>query len=424
MASLKIDLLPEPGSNKSKNIDAIQAQLRCLNRLCNPASGFTFLAKSICDGHYEVLTYLYKLDQYPYGFICPARITFIDMTKLLLWIPQNKYESVLEQVMTSLNKLDSLSICKGNMMRFRLVGPNCIKEACRICPSSGGLLGVIKESQLRLSQAYSASIGRRVTVSENQTSISFIYFNSAPKMIDIILPIKTKSKMVWYELIKNRAHLMGGMRDLELFSINHPEVSRHPWFCQLDSQPVSSSDQKVLADMLSLKDPSKAFVVGDEVFLDQLAHLGHHRGIEKLLSRYKDIIDINNALLNVEIRLQGGKGNVSKYDKLFIAAKDYLLKYRNNADDTDSDNNITRDTTIAATQDNGSLCGFIENGAYSMFSGCIRAYGVLRLSKLVELISAQPRLPLRFDKFDIRILVELRKSGNVLRIARLVPMQQ
>lgn len=407
----------------------VESTINSLNRLCNPATGFTFLAKSIQDGNYEVLSYIYTLDQYPLGFICPIRMTFLNKTTLLLWIPQAKFEMVLDQIKLALNcpsDVDEilLGLFRAKMMRFRLIGPKSYEEASRICPSTVDLRSKLN----KLSQSYQTSIGCRTTVvvEQHQTSITFIKYNSTPLMIDVTIPIKAKGKLIWYELIKNRSHLMGGMRDLELVSINHPEISRYPWFNQADSVVDDCVNRKkMIADILCKNgddSSSSAFVVRDEEFLDKLTHLGHYKSVLRLLDEYKNIIDIDNALLNVEIRLEG-KGNVNKYDRLFIAKKDYLERIvTRNKDDNGDDDDDDDDTVVANTI--GDCCGFIENGAFSMFTGCERAYGVLKLNRFVELISNQAKSPVKIDKFDMRVMVQLNKSGNKLCLARLVPMRQ
>lgn len=235
-----------------KDVLNYDQQLSQLNSMTESAAGFTFKAKALEQGNYEVCIHLYKRaiaemnasqeianghDDAPTlqaegtspdarEYLCPAiatlrcaRTTDAQCKKnpvVTLWIPRNRYAEVFDQ----LDKVRELS--KSNMFvkrmwpqdyaRIRLVGPKAREHALKLVADQQvkqAHLQAIKEVDLRLSRCPNLTIGRHM----RGKWLSVTYYSTKPQVVDIMLK-GSEGRKLWNGLIKNRAHLVGGYRDL------------------------------------------------------------------------------------------------------------------------------------------------------------------------------------------------------------------
>jgi len=198
----------------------LAVQLEQLNRISCPVSGFTFCAQSIEKGKYEVVVHLYKLDSLPREYICPAIVEIKgaqegdNMDPLLtMWIPRNNYQEILnylETISRDCTKQFKIStIYPRDWIRVRLIGPNARDECCKVALDKERHKAAIEDATLRLDQ-FGLTIGRHI----EEKSANFTYYNTDPIVADIVFK-KQAGRMLWHQLVKNKAHLVGGFRDLD-----------------------------------------------------------------------------------------------------------------------------------------------------------------------------------------------------------------
>lgn len=191
------------------------ATVERLNKLANSISGFTFSAISLESGRYEIAIHLFKSSadgQTAKGkrlHLCPALVNN-HKTHLLLWIPRLMVQQVQEQ----LEKIDvpfSLIMAR-DCVRIRLLGPESRSEAMKIAEDKNKHQDAIQDVDRRLlpSQEFGASIGRFI----RESNADFIYYQTKPVAVDVVFRNKA-GRMLWHQLVKNKAHLVGGKRDVD-----------------------------------------------------------------------------------------------------------------------------------------------------------------------------------------------------------------
>lgn len=188
-----------------------------LNEFCNSTSGFTFAARSLENGNYEVVIHLYEVSldeegKKQYDHVCPAFVSANVKGKTLsLWVPRvtaDMVENMLNDTQLAYEKLPP-----RETVRLRLVGPDARREAMKLATDPGAHESAITDTDRRLlrSQKFGLTIGRHV----EELNASFTYYQTDPQSVDLILRNKKAGRMMWHKLVKNRAHLVGGKRDVE-----------------------------------------------------------------------------------------------------------------------------------------------------------------------------------------------------------------
>lgn len=199
----------------------VEKQLEALNRLANQVSGFTFLARALEQGHYELVIHLYKPDSSWKEYICPALVSLYrpsvrsdDCARLTLWVPREKSQAVLEHLQAISDncekKFDIRMIKPADSIRIRLVGPNAHSEAAKIARGKVKHENAIKDAVMKLDSSFGLTIGRHL----EEKLASFTYYRTYPLIVDMVLN-SAEGRKLWYTLVKNKAHLVGGHRDIE-----------------------------------------------------------------------------------------------------------------------------------------------------------------------------------------------------------------
>lgn len=203
-------------------------QLNQLNRLSNVVSGFTFLARSLEGNRYEVVIHLYKPDsQEESDRICPSFVSIkvpksVDKLEkppsiLTMWIPRNHQDEVLKNLelisAECVKPFQVKVIPPQEWTRLRLIGPKARQESIRIAKEAKVHTAAGEEATMRLHKSLVDRIGRFV----EDDDANFTYYATSPLTVDIVFK-KKLGRMLWYKLIKTRAHLVGGYEDVtEIF---------------------------------------------------------------------------------------------------------------------------------------------------------------------------------------------------------------
>lgn len=204
-----------------KDVCDVEKQLEALNQLANQVSGFTFLARALEQGHYELVIHLYKPDSSWEEYVCPALVSLHrppsrsdDNARLTLWVPREKSRTVFEHLQAISDNcepnFDVRMIKPVDSIRIRLVGPNAHSEADKIATGKAKHENAIKDATMKLDTSFGLTIGRHL----EEKLASFTYYRTYPLIVDIVLRT-AKGRMLWHKFIKNKAHLVGGYRDIE-----------------------------------------------------------------------------------------------------------------------------------------------------------------------------------------------------------------
>lgn len=179
--------------------------------------------------------------------------------QLTLWVPREKVKDVTNHLMIiaeqlNENKFVLKKISPSEETRVRLVGPDAWTQAVRVSEHLSDDSDTVKidatktnpvkpskasqtdmkvgedcdplrpihtnaqdDASQRLGSAndykgssFGLTIGRYV----EEKFVDFIYYNTEPRVVDLIFKTK-KGRHLWYQLVKNKAHLVGGYRDLD-----------------------------------------------------------------------------------------------------------------------------------------------------------------------------------------------------------------
>lgn len=205
-----------------KESSTLGNQLENLNKFTFNVSGFTFCAKSLERNNYETAIHLYRLGTSPREYLCYSLVSLSENERknesseqtLTLWVPRAESEEVfetLELISKECNKEFSVKkIYPRDWVRIRLVGPEARDEAMKIANNVAEHKSASDDADMRLNLSLGLTIGRYL----EEKSTSFTYYHTKPNTVDVVFKSK-EGKMLWYKLIKNKAHLVGGYRDLD-----------------------------------------------------------------------------------------------------------------------------------------------------------------------------------------------------------------
>lgn len=200
-----------------------------LNKLTDETSGFTFCAQAIEAKNYEVCLHLYEpSSQQEQGaerkYLGPAFVSFSDAVrekdtaKLRIWVCRGIINQVMQHVDSILSCLSDLKmpvsakkIPPSEIIRIRMIGQNAYDELSKVITDQNSHKAATEAAERRLPTQLGASIGRCLKDSDH---MHLIYFNTHPRCVDLVLS-QRQGKLLWHKLIKNKAHLVGGYRDVE-----------------------------------------------------------------------------------------------------------------------------------------------------------------------------------------------------------------
>lgn len=195
------------------NLPYETATLDLLNKLTLSIAGFTFSARSLESGKYEVAVHLFELTEgksKDREHICPALVSNRD-THLLLWVPREKLLNVKTQL--DLIEVPYDIIMPHKCVRIRLLGPDSHTEAAKISEDAEKLKEAVEDVDRRLGRTrdFGVSIGRLV----QEKDIDLVYYQTKPRSVDLVLRDRP-GRLLWHKLVKNKAHLVGGWRDVNV----------------------------------------------------------------------------------------------------------------------------------------------------------------------------------------------------------------
>lgn len=203
----------------TKNASLFAAQLSQVNRLTNHVTGFTFGAKALEKGRYEVAVHLYKPESNLQEYICSALVNFKKSNKqspkpkFVLWLPRQHYQEVYKYLKCLSDELEEGFSVEGiyprDCVRVKLLGPDSHAEAAKIICNKNNHKLVNEDIERRLGSSFGTSLGRLI----EEPNATFTYYNTKPQTVDIVLKTR-EGRLLWHKLVKNKAHLVGGSRDL------------------------------------------------------------------------------------------------------------------------------------------------------------------------------------------------------------------
>lgn len=208
-------LIPLRINFKKQNLDD---DLDYLNRLTKEVSGFTFCAQSLIKGQYEIVIHMFNPDTNEY--ICPAFTNLHGANvkqpncEITLWVPRNKFQEIYNNLIVISEQFNREyqidQVYPKDWTRVRLVGPSAHEQALKISESQKIHKSAILDVKKKLNLSFGLTIGRFV----EEKVANFIYYYTKPTVVDIVFK-GPEGRMLWHKLIKNKAHLVGGHRDID-----------------------------------------------------------------------------------------------------------------------------------------------------------------------------------------------------------------
>lgn len=180
-------------------------------------------------------------------------------TRLIMWVPKEKLRDLVDYLNHIAEHMEEKKftvskILPSEQTRIRLVGPDAWTQAVKVSSETAPLAGQPTAIETKLSttkldakpecqvdvpnesiettsahylaqgdasqrlgsandyrgSSFGLTIGRYV----EEESVDFIYYNTEPKVVDLIFKGK-RGRLLWHILVKNKAHLVGGYRDLD-----------------------------------------------------------------------------------------------------------------------------------------------------------------------------------------------------------------
>ena len=213
LIAIKLDL---GNPQKASLID----QLTKLNSLAEEPSGFTFCAISLERCNYELTIKLFDKRN---AYICDALVhldNYHDQKRpafLTMWVPILHHKIIIDRlkvISTECSREFKTQLVMPNeWVRIRLVGQDSREIAQKLGKDKELHDNAVYDADFRCKSFLKFHLGRHI---EEQV-VNFTYFNTQPRAVDIVLKGK-EGRLLWYDMIKNKSHLVGGFRDFTRLS--------------------------------------------------------------------------------------------------------------------------------------------------------------------------------------------------------------
>lgn len=378
---------------------------------------------------------------------CLAPVGLLQPSETSIWlsIPAD-YHSSLNQ---KLNKLFSginlkFTTYENQFERFRLVGPKSSKYLELLLNNSS----TKQPDDIRLTSLFSSEPPNHkafrviesskfiATAGKWPDSVTILVKDNEKRILDVLVP-RRMAKRFWYNLVKNKSHLVGGKVDQEYFALQNDLVT-YPSIGFLDL-PVHKDSAKfrLLKAILELKFSEthgqadeverQADEVGETPNGDQteISSIRDHPQVLRLpsfLSLCESPIENADAIKRlystvdqqsfVNVKLQAvKKGAIDDGDLIYLPSAEDLLALRQTANLSKEERfawELVGDAapvervklkklevgdaadsaalTCALKQSSRPVIGVVEIGRFSLKSGKSEAFGTICTGHLVELI--------------------------------------
>lgn len=188
-----------------------------MNRITTEPTGFTFCALALERCRYEIvikllidgheISILASLDNYS-DSKQPASLT--------LWVPVIHHQIICDRLKEISKECTKEFVVETIMpkycTRIRLLGPDARTEALKVCENRDLHNIAIDDAIKRCKCSFGFEIGRHI----KDTNAEFTYYNTKPEAVDISFK-GVKGRLLYYQLVKHKAHLVGGKRDHDQF---------------------------------------------------------------------------------------------------------------------------------------------------------------------------------------------------------------
>ncbi|KAF7487789.1 hypothetical protein SSS_10851 [Sarcoptes scabiei] len=329
--------------------------------------------RDIPDGN--ILTiHLHQPGKYPDCLIGPCRIIKMNRgKKFLLMI----HILVCEELISKFNENHQMSYEILECSQIQLFGKESLKRIKNKVLSKFQLEGVpfdqfqffdIK-NQIKLDgwEEFLTKINRP---NEESIAIKRIIISNSIESLTIIVPRQILRK-VWNSINFNMAHLVGGIRDLEVMTLNFSS-SFFPNIGYLDC--ISNRSTLINYPLLN---GQKIHIVRNQKFIQELIDQNYN-----LLTIKKFVNETQSSSIDsfVQIVLKYLKGKPKKMDKILLPntqKSSTIIKFMKIENlENFIDKNEANDTVI----------GYVEYGCFDMNFARCRAFGIISLDGLERLI--------------------------------------
>ena len=338
---------------------------------------------------------IYKEGQYPFNLIGPVEIIWdAKNLHLYLWSHISIFQDVNQQLV---NLIQDTSIKIENwskkLERFRLLGEKSIAVVAKAFadktenfPSSFKLnVATIFDPNV-IFLLNNKSMG---SVNVGCKSIMIIGKQFGERQsLDIIVPTYS-AKELWYRLVRNRSHLVGGLRDAQVLALDvshlHFNHFGFPDFKDESEQLISLNWKEISLDL-----SEGCFVIRDKTLIDTLKTQFSVKVLDDLIANQ---VDLKNGLVIVELICKN-RGAPEKGDIVCLPTKDDVERFlkKDKLDLRLEDlgygpQEVKKLKDLKSTHDSSrKVIGFVEFGGYSLDIGLGKAMAAISFLSLKELV--------------------------------------
>ncbi|XP_046917721.2 POP1 ribonuclease P/MRP subunit [Dermatophagoides farinae] len=320
--------------------------------------------------HHSIKINLYEYEKYPYNLIGPCDVVKIernDNLSLSFTAHQLFFEAILEQF---LEHNITLSFEPIDCSCVRLYGPHSFARLSKKIGKKIPTLEHEKWHGLDLDQSTNLNFSMFFNNLEKEI-IAFKQYrlDNQIETIEILIPNQNLKK-IWNKINANMAHLVGGLRDLEVMTVDtntllYPQIGYRDCMFNRSKNPNTSC-------AIGFNFENKYIIRSHEI----LSSLDTYHSVDKIVC---NIIDPENALIQVMVDYLRGTPNT---DDIIIVPKslDHLSISTDDGDCLKTENIIN-----TVNDDDHEPIGLIEYGCFSMRMAHSRAIGIISLQGLEKL---------------------------------------
>lgn len=374
---------------------------------------------------------------------CLAPVSVLQHSETSIWlsIPADFHSSLNQKLSKLFSGINlKFTVYENQFERFRLVGPKSSKylelllnNSSSKAPDDVRLAGLLSGEPPN--KAFRVVESSKFTGPKSSESVTILVKDKQRRILDALVP-RRFAKRFWYNLVKNKSHLVGGKVDQEYFALQNDLVS-YPSIGFLDL-PVhkDSSKFKLLKAVLELKSFGE-HQTSDEIGCqsDEISSTRDHPQVLRLpgfLGLCESPIENADAIGQlyssstidqqsfVNVKLQAvKKGAIDENDLIYLPSAEDLVALQRTAklskeerfaselasDEAPVERMPLKRLDIAESTDSAALAfalkqssrpviGVVEIGGFSLKSGKSEAFGTVCTGHLVELIGRSRRCSL------------------------------
>lgn len=365
---------------------------------------------------------------------CIGHVNFLKANEdtILFTIPADIYSSINQLLVKSLTDANlNHTVYEYRFERFRLIGPKSFKYLENLLNCDLNKTTTINEQSKKISDINLNFQNCCFQIIDDsrffgpQTNMIILLKDKSRSILDVLVPRKLTKKL-WYNLVKNKSHLVGGKIDCEYYALENNFIC-YPSIGCLDLRIHKESNKvKLLSAILKFhQNQNKVVIVRSNEFLSLCER--PFKNEDKIKEFLKN--DRSQSFLNVKLQTIK-KGTIEENDLIYLPTEQDLIKlndllnmsreerYIENLEaklPTEqiklskfrvSDYSDEKELDSMLKLSSRKVVGVVELGKFCLKSGKYEAFGALYSSSLPDLIN------LNRDRQTLNVLIRSENSNK------------